>query len=156
MVKRFAFGALLILTGVAIFLVMDLRATVPQSVAPDAAMLRPDAAIATIPILPDASIPAPARVESEADLMARLRTEVESNPGIARDLAQDLERRFPGSEMSDERALLSMQALVHLGKIAEARSEATSFYDHFPESPLTERVLRLTGMHLPQRPRIHR
>jgi hypothetical protein len=156
MVKRFAFGVLLILAGVALLLVMDSRAPVPQSVSPDAAVLPPDAAIATIPILPDASIPAPARVESEAGLMVRLRTEVESNPGTARDLAQDIERRFPGSPMSDERALLSMQALVHLGRIADARSEATDFYVRFPESPLTERVHRLTGMHLPQRPRIHR
>jgi len=40
-----------------------------------------------------------------------------------------------------------MKALVHLGRIAAARDEATAFFEQHLESPWAERVERLTGVH---------
>lgn len=79
--------------------------------------------------------------------MERLRAIVDSDPVAALALAREDERRAPEGRFADERSFLAMKALVHLGKIAAARDEATGFFEKHPESAWGERVERLTGVH---------
>lgn len=93
-----------------------------------------------------------ARAEDEDRLMTRLRQVVDRQPRRALALVREAERRFPRSRLGDERALLRMRALVHLGQIAPARDEAVLFFKRFPGSPLAPRVQQLTGTHPRPRP----
>lgn len=112
------------------------------------------------------SVPEPSRAEPRADSAAprrggpsrsvvpvegtpmdRLRALVDVDPAAALALAREDERRAPDSPEGDERSFCAMQALVHLGRIAAARDEATDFFARHPESPWGARVERLTGAH---------
>jgi hypothetical protein len=107
------------------------------------------------PETPDLALAPPtgdAAGETEDQLMARLRRTVDPRPRLALELARQAERRFPDSAHGDERSLLKMRALVHLGQIAAARDEAMSFHQRFPRSPLAAEVQRLTGAHPRPRP----
>jgi hypothetical protein len=89
---------------------------------------------------------------AEEKLMALLRREVDPQPEVALGLAWQAEQRFPRGRRADERAWLKMRALVHLGRIAEARDEAARFFKRHPRSRYAGRVHRLTGMHPRPRP----
>ena len=84
---------------------------------------------------------------AEGVKMERLRSLADDDPWAALELSREIEREFPSGQMVDERSLLTMRALVHLGRIAAARDEATAFFEQHPESPWAERVERLTGVH---------
>jgi len=88
----------------------------------------------------------------EPALMAELRAVVDSDPSRALALAAAAEQAAPASPLADERAWLKMRALVHLGRIGEARGEARRFFAEHPQSPYGERVARLTGAHPRPRP----
>ncbi|HEX7604821.1 MAG TPA: hypothetical protein VF316_24550 [Polyangiaceae bacterium] len=83
--------------------------------------------------------------------MARLREIADADPSLALELVGEGRRRFALGRYEDERAYLGMRALVDLGKIAQAREEASAFFEHHPDSPFAERVHRLTGVHPPPR-----
>ena len=91
-------------------------------------------------------------LDSEEDLVERLRDEVDRNPAQAVELAKEGERRHPGSRSADEREFLRMRALVHLGEISAAREAAARFFDRYPNSPFAPRVSRLTGRRPRPRP----
>jgi len=95
------------------------------------------------------AVPSAARATPphEVDPMERLRALVDSDPAAALALAREDEQRSPQGRFADERSVLAMRALVHLGKIAAARDEATAFFQKYPQSPWAERVERLTGVH---------
>jgi hypothetical protein len=95
------------------------------------------------------AVPLPARAAPphEVDPMERLRALVDSDPAAALALTREDEQRSPQGRFGDERSFLAMRALVHLGKIAAARDEATAFFQKYPQSPWAERVERLTGVH---------
>jgi len=85
---------------------------------------------------------------AESGKMERLRSIVDADPRAALELSREVEREFPSGQMADERSFLTMRALVHLGRIAAARDEATAFFQHeHPEGSWAERVERLTGVH---------
>jgi len=84
--------------------------------------------------------------------MAQLRSAVDAQPAQALELARRAQARFPRGARADERSLLKMRALVHLGQIAAARDEAVLFFRLFPQSPLGADVQRLTGAHPRPRP----
>ena len=101
------------------------------------------------------SAPAPVVSEplgSEEDLLGRLRDEVDRNPAQALELAAEGERRHPGGRSADERELLRMRALVHLGEISAAREAAARFFERYPNSPFGPQVSRLTGRRPRPRP----
>jgi len=118
--------------------------TPPVAVALQAA---PDAATRRLLILDHAAPrePADAGALTEDSRMAALREAVDARPAEALESARALERDLPEGRFADERSLLTMQALVHLNRIGEARGEAKRFYERFPKSAWTERVFRLTG-----------
>jgi hypothetical protein len=90
---------------------------------------------------------APPPAPRGGDALNRLRTLVGSDPAAALALAREDEDRSPDGPLADERSFRAMQALVHLGRIAAARDEATAFFEKHPESAWGERVERLTGVH---------
>jgi len=84
---------------------------------------------------------------SDAELMQKLRTTVDANPALALQLAQESELHYGASHFAEEREFLRVRAQINLQDIATARLCAERFYRRYPDSPYTERVYRLTGMH---------
>lgn len=74
---------------------------------------------------------------------------MDADPAVALALVQEGRRRFALGRYEDERSFLGMRALVALGRIAQAREEASAFFELHPGSPFAERVHRLTGVHPP-------
>jgi hypothetical protein len=93
------------------------------------------------------AVPVPAPKPTEEEVLVQLRALVEAQPEAALALVKEAEARFPNGAASDERAWLQMKALVNLNRIADARVEATTFFEQHPQSPFAEQVFRLTGMH---------
>lgn len=126
----------------------------PPPAPPAPTRLEP-APLATTDAAPSSPVPPPASPlaassappDPETSLTGRLRAVVDADPGAALGLADEGERRFGDGPLADERSFLKMRALVHLGRIGDARSEAEAFFERFPESPLGERAYRLTGVH---------
>ena len=106
-----------------------------------------DGGAAVAPRAGPAVEPRPQAQPAESEKMERLRSLVDTDPSAALELSRQIERELPSGQMADERSLLAMKALVHLGKIAVARDEATAFFQKYPESPWAQRVERLTGVH---------
>lgn len=113
----------------------------PAPPSPSPASSEPVAA----PPPPRTAPPAPPSL-SEPELTARVRALVDDDPAAALRLADACDRRFPAAG-ADERSLLRMRALVHLGRIGDARSEAEQFFERFPGSPHRPDAYRLTGVH---------
>lgn len=122
----------------------------PPLPVPDAAVT-PPAPHVEVPSAPEERRP-PEVKPSEAELLSQLRALVDAQPAAALALAEEARRQFPDGPTADERSLLEMQALVHVDRIADARVQATAFFQRYPGSPFAERVFRLTGMHPRPRP----
>lgn len=58
-----------------------------------------------------------------------------------------------GTDLSDEAALLRIEALAAQGRGAEAAEQARRFTEEHPDSPLAERARRLGGLNLDAQPR---
>ncbi len=94
---------------------------------------------------PVGSAPAPAAVDPEFVLMARLRSARHPADVIA--LAQEGSRRFHGSPSDDERASLLVHALASEGRASEARGVAEAMVNQAPDSPWVREVEAFTGAH---------
>lgn len=81
--------------------------------------------------------------------MDKLRAFVSTDPAGALDLAAQGDRRFPGSPMSEERALLTIRAMVNLHMYGAAQARALDYYAHYPEGSYTALVASLTGVKPP-------
>jgi hypothetical protein len=91
--------------------------------------------------------PQPSAEPDDATLMSRLRATVDSDPVLARRLAEEGQRRFPNSPNAAERAALGIKALARQGRVSEARGEAERMVDQFPGTPWALEVERHTGAH---------
>jgi hypothetical protein len=135
--------------GVAVAIAVALlgRDRVWQAQAPPAGPTLEPGASAPLPVprnpLPPAGPRAPA---TEAELMDRLRADVDDDPAAAVALANELEREHPDGRWAEERSYAKMRALVHLGDIAAARDEAEAFFARHPRSALGPDVHHLTGV----------
>ena len=70
----------------------------------------------------------------EVELLAHARRALASDPALAQRLVRDHERRFPDGLLVEEREAIAVQALAHVGALAQARSRALSFSSRFPNS----------------------
>ena len=111
----------------------------PPPVLPPPATGAPDVEPGARPLAAD---PAP----DEATLMERLRRAA-SNPGLAIDLADEGDRRFPASAGASERASARIHALAEQGRSAEARGEAESVVNRYPDSQWIREIETFTGAH---------
>lgn len=99
----------------------------------------------------DPQPPTPAAADEGRD-MARLRELVTADPQAAVTLAEELDRRHPGSAHAEERSWLQIDALVNLGRVGAARGHAEDHLRLYPRGPFAQRVETLTGVH-PRPPR---
>jgi hypothetical protein len=67
------------------------------------------------------------------------------DPRRALDLLDEHARTFPNGILAEERSVERVSALCTLGRVAEAREEATRFLRATPDSPLAESVRSSCG-----------
>ena len=82
----------------------------------------------------------------EATLMDRLRS-ARSDPGLAIALADEGDRRFPESAGAAERASARIHALAEQGRATQARGEAESVVNRYPDSSWVREIEAFTGAH---------
>lgn len=70
----------------------------------------------------------------ELALLARAQAALTGNPGLALALTSDHERKFPSGALVQEREVVAVDALLRLGRRAEAGRRALRFRQEFPAS----------------------
>jgi hypothetical protein len=83
----------------------------------------------------------------EAALMDELRKFKDADPEFAIERAREGNRRFPESADAPERSSILIHALAAAGRSAEARGEAETMVNHYPDSEWVREVERFTGAH---------
>jgi len=76
----------------------------------------------------------------EAALLLEARQALVTSPARALFLAQEHLRRYPHGILDQEREALTIEALVALGKVDEARARARAFERTYPASPHRARI----------------
>ncbi len=76
----------------------------------------------------------PADPRAELALLTEARAALSSSPARALSLAEEHARRFPSSQLGQERSALRIQALAALGRTTEARAELDAFRARNPRS----------------------
>jgi outer membrane protein assembly factor BamD (BamD/ComL family) len=70
-----------------------------------------------------------------------------ADPRTALALVRQGEQMYPRSPYAEEREARSIDALVALGDIGEAHSEAMRFVQRHPAGPFTTHIMNLMGVH---------
>ncbi len=78
--------------------------------------------------------PSPGDTEAEIDLLRRAQQALPHRPAEALAAAEEHGRRFPGGALSQEREVITISALVALGRRDEAQRRATRFGESYPRS----------------------
>jgi RNA polymerase sigma-70 factor (ECF subfamily) len=124
----------------------------PAPVVVASAPVRVDARPAAVPAIastdpappPSASAAArpvaPPREPSEVELLGRAQDTLDSDPGAALDFAARHARRYPRGALAQEREVLAIDALLRLGRRADAEERAARFDATFPGSPHRRRI----------------
>ena len=98
---------------------------------------------------PPKRAPSPTPVHSDPEAELRLIREAQaalgSNPARALSLAAEHARDFPRGVLSQEREVVSIDALNRLGRTTEARARAERFRKSNPGSAYLPRIERLVG-----------
>ena len=103
----------------------------------------PGTSVATGP----ASSPTPEASLDESSLLTQLRSLVDVDPVRAHELAKRGLTLFPSSSSAPEIAALAVKSLARQGKRSEARGEAETMVNQYPDSPWAREVERHTGAH---------
>jgi hypothetical protein len=82
----------------------------------------------------------------EATLMDHLRG-ARADPSLAIELAREGDDHFPGSADAPERASIRIHALADEGRGAQARGEAESVVNRYPDSAWIREIEDFTGAH---------
>jgi hypothetical protein len=97
---------------------------------------------------PRVARPAPSRPlgpEAEVRLLEQAQDALRDRPRQALSLCDDHARDFRGGMLVQEREVIAIEALVKLGRPAEARARAAAFKTRFPGSSHTRRIEALTS-----------
>jgi hypothetical protein len=133
--------------------VPDAVAVIPPEPAPpgssrDDAMAAPRppaaAALPLFAVSPPAAAP-PATTDSEIDLLDRAHGVLEDDPATALGWVAKHAHDFPSGELVEEREVIAIQALVSLGRRADAESRIAGFRAVFPRSAFLPRLELLLG-----------
>jgi len=89
---------------------------------------------------PGPSAAPPSRTMSEVEILAPAKEALKQSPARALELTNEHAARFPGGVLTQEREVIAIEALVALGRGAEARQRAASFVAHFPASAHRRRI----------------
>ena len=93
----------------------------------------------------DSSPPPELSNREELALLARAQAALASNPVTALGLTRDHERKFPHGLLVQEREVVAIDALLRLGRRAEAAGRAVRFHEQFPTSVHGRRLDVLLG-----------
>jgi hypothetical protein len=85
------------------------------------------------------------RSRREIAQLERIRELLADDPAAAFRLAQASQLEFPSGAFREERAGLSIIALFELGDSVSARARAVRFMARYPQSPMRERIQRLSA-----------
>lgn len=77
---------------------------------------------------------------TEATLLEQARSDLASNPSRALALTQQHSAQFPHGLLTQEREVIAISALRHLGRTAEAEARAARFDARYPNSAHQQRV----------------
>jgi outer membrane protein assembly factor BamD (BamD/ComL family) len=106
------------------------------------------AAAASVGALRAENVASVEQLRAEARLVGKARDALRGgNAALAIRQLDDAGRLFPGGGVRQEREALAIEALVRLGRIAEASRRARDFGRDFPGSPFAARVKSLTAGH---------
>lgn len=84
--------------------------------------------------------PLPPDPNAELRLLKAAQAALDASPARALTLTQQHAARYPHSALAQERELLSITALVRLGRAAEARQRAERFQQRYPNSAYAHRI----------------
>ena len=84
-------------------------------------------------------------LRSEVELLARARDLLGSSPAEALALTQQHATQFPGGALAQEREVLAIEALRHLGRMDEARARKDRFLSAYPGSAHRQRLEATLG-----------
>ena len=84
-----------------------------------------------------------ADVPSEAVMLGTAMRGLRSDPAAALAEAERHARHYPSGTMADEREVIAIDALVRLGRRADAEARATRFREAHPSSPSLRRIERI-------------
>jgi hypothetical protein len=123
-------------------------ALAPTSAPAPAPVLAPTAVIALAPVEPlvqPATNPAPSNSPNASELMLleRAADVLRANPAAALALAEEHAARFASGDLTQEREVIAIEALVRLNRRDEARDRASRFLAAFPSSAHRLRVQAL-------------
>ena len=78
--------------------------------------------------------------ETDIALLKRAQMALGSSPGRALALSHEHAARFPRSAMSQEREMIAINALLAMGRAADARARARRFIVRYPKSAHRQRL----------------
>ncbi len=95
-----------------------------------------------------AKVGAPIPSASELELVQRAEAALASDPQRALALASEHARDFPSGEFLQEREVIAIDALAHLGRNDESLRRARALIQRFPQTPYAVRIERAVGQPL--------
>ena len=105
----------------------------------------PSASIAPVATVRTSAAASTEGFDVEVKLLERAQDALRSRPEEALTLADDHARRFPRGMLVQEREVIAIEALVKLGRKADAKARATRFTTRFPGSSHTRRIQTLVN-----------
>ena len=122
------------------------RPTVPRTSRRPPVAAPPDRA-GELPMAPPAAVasPSPAAAPpsdrpTEIELLRAARRNIATSPARALDIVGEHQERFPRGALAQEREALAVEALVRVGRRAEARRRAERFLQRHPDSVHRSRI----------------
>lgn len=82
----------------------------------------------------------PAKTESAVELLKTAQDRLRTDPGASLALLSEYERRFGSDALTQEREVLTIDAMLRLGQRDRARARATEFFARFPDSSHVRRI----------------
>jgi outer membrane protein assembly factor BamD (BamD/ComL family) len=81
----------------------------------------------------------------EHEILAEARRSLDTNPRDTLTRVADHERRFPSGDLSSDRELLRIRALMRLGRLSEARDARDRFLTRWPASAYRDEINQLVS-----------
>jgi len=110
-----------------------------------AARAKPTAVTSSTPGPQGAPLAANTAVDTEIELLKQARSALGGDPLQAFALSERCRAQYPNGAFAQEREYIAISALVRLGRTDEARSRASLFRMHYPNSAYLTRLARMLG-----------
>lgn len=126
---------------------LPLPPPVVSAIAPARGSAAPTAVSGARPPAVDEPSPAPAAsVPSELEVIKEAGRVLKSDPARALQLTMDHARLYPSGALAEEREVIAIDALAHVGRSSAARARAERFLLFYPRSAHLSRVQQVAGL----------